>query len=260
MLGQRLDRRQRLQRLGAHPVIGELLGMEACPSSDEPQRTRRKRPIENPQRGDLDLRNFVAVLGMEVRRRMIGTVHPDDDSVERGQARHRAILGDGAADMADSHQRAIELLPRAVRLVQHCSSEVELVEALSNSEVQDQMERLAAKLKQIAASDVRPRSSARSDRRLRSGLVPKAIMQVLSESVEPMRMRDIHAEVERVLDRSVSRSAVKNWLAGHTGGETALFVRIERGRYVTAGARTATSKCEGCSRLESSGLRQPGTL
>ncbi|HEX5852230.1 MAG TPA: hypothetical protein VFY36_03970 [Solirubrobacteraceae bacterium] len=47
-------------------------------------------------------------------------------------------------------------------------------------------------------------------------------------------MKDIHAEVESVLDRSVSRSAVKNWLAGHTGGETALFVRIARGRYVTA--------------------------
>jgi hypothetical protein len=59
-------------------------------------------------------------------------------------------------------------------------------------------------------------------------------MRVLGESVEPMRMMDIHAEVERVLGRSVSRSAVKNWLAGHTGGETALIVRIERGRYVMA--------------------------
>jgi hypothetical protein len=108
---------------------------------------------------------------------------------------------------------------------------MELVEALSNSEVQVQMERLAQKLEQIAASDARPRSSARSDRRLRSGLVPKAIMQVLRESVEPMRMMDIHAEAERMLSRPVSRSAVKNWLAGHAGGEQPLFVRLGRGRY-----------------------------
>jgi len=101
MLGQRLDRRQGFQCLGTHPVIGELLGMESCPRSDEPQRTRWKRPIENAQSGELDLRNLVAVLGVEVRRRMIGAVHPYDDSVERGQARHRAIVGYSTADMAD---------------------------------------------------------------------------------------------------------------------------------------------------------------
>lgn len=109
---------------------------------------------------------------------------------------------------------------------------MELVEALSNSKIQERLGRLTAKLKQIAASDARPQSSARSDLRLRSGLVPKAIMQVLGESVEPTRMMDIHAEVDRVLDQPVSRSAVKNWLAGHTGGEQALFVRLGRGRYV----------------------------
>jgi len=116
---------------------------------------------------------------------------------------------------------------------------MELVEALSNSEIQVQMGRLAQKLEQIAVSDARPRSSARSDRRLRSGLVPKAIMQVLGESVEPMRMTSIHIEIERVLGRPVSRSAVKNWLARHTGGDQALFVRLERGRYVVACSSTS---------------------
>jgi hypothetical protein len=37
-----------------------------------------------------------------VRRRMIRPVHPDDDSVERGQARHDAIVGHSAADTANS--------------------------------------------------------------------------------------------------------------------------------------------------------------
>jgi hypothetical protein len=38
---------------------------------------------------------------MEVRRRMIGAIHPYNDSVERGQTRHRAIVGYSAAAMAD---------------------------------------------------------------------------------------------------------------------------------------------------------------
>jgi hypothetical protein len=111
---------------------------------------------------------------------------------------------------------------------------MELVEALSNHETQDQLRRLSEKLDRIGASGARPRSSARSDRRLRSGLVPKAIMRVLSESVEPMRMKDIHAEVERALGQPVSRSAVKNWLANHVDGDNDLFVRLGRGRYLVA--------------------------
>jgi hypothetical protein len=40
-------------------------------------------------------------------------------------------------------------------------------------------------------------------------------MRVLAESVEPMRVWDIHAEVEELVGQAVSPSAVKNWLAGH---------------------------------------------
>jgi hypothetical protein len=42
----RLDRRQGLQFLGARPVVGEFLRMEACPSPDEPQCRRWKGSIE----------------------------------------------------------------------------------------------------------------------------------------------------------------------------------------------------------------------
>jgi hypothetical protein len=63
-------------------------------------------------------------------------------------------------------------------------------------------------------------------------------MRVLSDSVEPMRMKDIHAEVERELGQSVSRSAVKNWLASHVRGDNALFVRLGRGRYLPAPANS----------------------
>jgi len=72
---------------------------------------------------------------------------------------------------------------------------MELIGALSNPETQERLIRVSEKLAKIAAGNAKPRSSRRSDRRLRSGLVPKAIMWVLRESVEPMRMKDVHAEV-----------------------------------------------------------------
>jgi hypothetical protein len=61
--------------------------------------------LENSQRGELDLSDIVAVLGVEVRWWMIRTVHPDDNSVERGKARHRGIVGYSAADIAHSQSR-----------------------------------------------------------------------------------------------------------------------------------------------------------
>lgn len=61
-------------------------------------------------------------------------------------------------------------------------------------------------------------------------------MRALTESAEPMRVRDIHAEVEGLIGQTVSPSAVKNWLAGHARGDEPLFVRLDRGRYRIATA------------------------
>jgi site-specific DNA recombinase len=119
------------------------------------------------------------------------------------------------------------------------NSSVELVGALSNHEIQERLRRLSEKLDLLSAKGAARCPSARLDRRLRSGLVPEAIMRVLSESVEPMRMMDIHTQVEELIARAVSRSAVKNWLANHVQGDHALFVRLGRGRYMTAPARNA---------------------
>jgi hypothetical protein len=120
--------------------------------------------------------------------------------------------------------------------------EMELVGALSNPETKEQLRRLSEKLDQLAAKGGAPRPSARLDRRLRCGLVPEAIMRVLCESVEPMRMKDIHVEVERELGQPVSRSAVKNWLASHVQGDHILFVRLGRGRYLSAPAHCGTDQ------------------
>lgn len=110
---------------------------------------------------------------------------------------------------------------------------MEIFGALSNPETQERLERLAMKLDQIEVEGAAPRPTALA-RSVRVGAVPEAIMRVLSASVEPMQMRDIHNEVEDFLGHSVSRSAVKNWLANHVRGDRALLVRMGRGRYRVA--------------------------
>ena len=168
-------------------------------------------------------------------QRYIGTRYCE--SLEGRSARPKLSRTIGVGRLAAAGLRA-PLCLRQFDLAQFVLVEMELVGALSNHEIQEQLRRLSEKLDLLAAKDAAPRPSARVDRRLRSGLVPEAITRVLSESAEPVRMKDIHAEVERELGQPVSRSAVKNWLAGHTGGKQALFVRLGRGRYVLAPTST----------------------
>ena len=108
---------------------------------------------------------------------------------------------------------------------------VGLLGSYSNPEIQGRLRRLSEKLERLAASDAVPRPSGRQDQRLRGGLVPKAIERVLTDSSEPMRARDIHAEVEELLGRSVPVSSVKNWLATSAQDNQARVVRLGRGRY-----------------------------
>jgi hypothetical protein len=106
-----------------------------------------------------------------------------------------------------------------------------LLGCYSNPEVQERLRQLSDKLDRLAASDVAPRPSARRDRRLRGGLVPKAIERVLADSGKPMRPREIHAEVEELLGKSVPSSSVKNWLAKQVQDQKPQVVRLGRGRY-----------------------------
>lgn len=106
--------------------------------------------------------------------------------------------------------------------------------AYSNPGTQEQLRRLAEKLDRLAASDTVPRASARVERRLRGGLVPNAVTRVLREAAEPMRAREIQAEVEDLLCTRVSRSSIKNALTRTVQGDRAPLVRQSRGLYVAA--------------------------
>ncbi len=100
-----------------------------------------------------------------------------------------------------------------------------------NPEVQGRLRQLSEKLDRLAASYAAPRPSVRRDRKLRAGLVPKAIERVLAYAGRPMRVRDIHAEVEDLLGMSVPASSVKNWLAKQDQDHPPRVVRLGRGRY-----------------------------
>jgi hypothetical protein len=99
-------------------------------------------------------------------------------------------------------------------------------------------------------------------------------MRVPGESVEPMRMTDIHAEVERELRQPVSKSAVKDWLASHVDeGDNALYVRLgpiptgidprqDRFRVAPPPRRGLTARIEPSSsrRFGTRRLRLPGAI
>ena len=103
-----------------------------------------------------------------------------------------------------------------------------------NPEVLARLQRLADKLDQVAASADARRVSRRVDRQLLGGLVPSAILRVLAESVEPLRVAAIHEAIELMLGRSVSRSTVKNALARQARRDGRL-VRLARGQYRLVG-------------------------
>jgi hypothetical protein len=72
----------------------------------------------------------------------------------------------------------------------------------------------------------------------RRGRIIDAIAQVLIDAQDPMRVRDVHARVERLLGEPVLWSSVKATLAGNLNGPGARFLRVARGRYSVPSPRT----------------------
>lgn len=108
---------------------------------------------------------------------------------------------------------------------------MELMGAYLNPEIQGRLRHLAEKLDQLAASDAAPRPSGRAGRKLRNGLVPRAIEKVLSEADGPMRVRDIHAAVEDMLGSAVPFPSVNCWLSKGVQGDRPRLARLGHGRY-----------------------------
>jgi hypothetical protein len=108
-------------------------------------------------------------------------------------------------------------------------------ELMAAHEARAGLSRVAKKLADLRASDAQPR--AITSRRLRSrrpGWVLDAVREVMADQAGPMRVAQVHAEVEALLGEAVSKDSVSWCLSAGAHKKERLFVRIARGRYVLA--------------------------
>jgi hypothetical protein len=109
-------------------------------------------------------------------------------------------------------------------------SSVVLVGALSNPELQDLFQRLTSQPRRKHRKTKPDTVGPDPDGRRRFGSVSGAIVQVLTEAQSDLRVKEIWAEVERLLGEPVSRHSVKSYL--HRGThELKIFERVRQGRY-----------------------------
>jgi hypothetical protein len=76
-----------------------------------------------------------------------------------------------------------------------------------------------------------PRPSPWPDGRRKCGTVSGSVLAVLTRADSEMRMKNIHAEVERELGGSVSFQSVADYLIKNSKGSRPLFVRTRHGHY-----------------------------
>jgi hypothetical protein len=68
-------------------------------------------------------------------------------------------------------------------------------------------------------------------RHRRHDWVLEAVLRVLAERAEPMRVRDVHGAVEALLGEPVRWGSVKKCLSSNVTGVSPRFVRVARGWY-----------------------------
>ena len=102
---------------------------------------------------------------------------------------------------------------------------------LSNSDFQDLLQSLtSSKTRKAPAKRTKARDGNPAGRR-KFGTVGGAIVSVLEAAGSEMPLKSIHAEVERLLDGSVSVPSVTDYVYRRSKGRKPLFVRTRRGHY-----------------------------
>lgn len=107
-----------------------------------------------------------------------------------------------------------------------------LVGSLWNPELRTRLQRIHGHIAHQAASG---ESSARRSpprfQRRRAGIIRDAIVDVLSEHPEGLRIRDIASVVANRLGGSVPPSSIKSCLSREVQSASGMFERIGHGRY-----------------------------
>jgi hypothetical protein len=107
-----------------------------------------------------------------------------------------------------------------------------LVGALSNPDLQDLFQGLTSQRRRKQRRRQSTSTDGPSpDGRRSFGSVRSAIVQVLTEAESDLRVREIWAEVERLLGEPVSRHSVKSYLHRRTYSSKPIFERVSHGRY-----------------------------
>jgi hypothetical protein len=107
---------------------------------------------------------------------------------------------------------------------------IHLLGALSKKEIAADLARLSRLRKRLLQECAdSPRSSTPISPRI--GEIPKAIIEVLAETAEPMHVSEIHRATERLLDRPVNYRSVKSCLSADTQKERPRFKRTAHGCY-----------------------------
>lgn len=91
-LFERRDLTERLLSPSPLPVLEEFLSMQSSPLDHKAQYARRQPPAEDRQSSDIDQRNAVPVLRMEVRWIVIFEEYLDHDAEEPADLRHGQLL------------------------------------------------------------------------------------------------------------------------------------------------------------------------
>jgi hypothetical protein len=105
-----------------------------------------------------------------------------------------------------------------------------LVGSLWNQDVRSQLQRVHRHLDQQA--DEHPAKATRPKfQRRRPGSVLNAIVAVLSDHPQGMRVRDIKNEVETLLGQPVAKASVKSCLWAQARDGTGRFENLDRGWY-----------------------------
>lgn len=107
--------------------------------------------------------------------------------------------------------------------------------AYSNQDFRGSLARLAKKLATVRASrEPRREPTTCRQRPRRPGWVLDAIVNVLADRGEAMRVKDIHVAVEAMLGQPVSSSSIKTALIANATGSSSQLVRVAKGWYTLA--------------------------
>jgi hypothetical protein len=112
------------------------------------------------------------------------------------------------------------------------SGEMQTTGVLSNHQHQASLAHLAKKLAGLRASGAKPRVvTSRRLRPRRPGWVLDAVVQVLADRAEPMRVAHVHATIEKLLGQTVSKDSVSWCLSTGVLGKEPRFERVSYGCY-----------------------------